>query len=369
MRILVFGAGSIGSFFGGLLSRKYDVTLFGRKKHMDEIKKNGLKITGKTNRVFYPKTGTKRGGKYDLIILTVKAYDTKKSMNTLKSIIDSNTVILSLQNGLGNEEIIVNSLKNKGFSKGCDGIPTGIPSISGKLKEFSRGFDGNAKRFLETYGFAEQIRSCDGKVRSTFPSILGKISDFSKGNKGVLRGITNHGVIFVKPGEIHHSGMGKTVIGEIDGKKTERIKKICSMFNNTGIKTKISNDIKKDVWAKTIINSAINPVTAITGLKNGYLLKIPMLTKLMENICSEGVKVANREGVFFDSDVFEETKKTASLTAENKSSMLQDLQNRKKTEIDFINGAIVEIGKKHGIDTPLNSMLTVLVKVLEKRNM
>ena len=267
-----------------------------------------------------------------------------------------------------------NTLRQENFSKEkflsvCDGIPTGIPSISGKLKEFSRGFDGNAKRFLETYGFAEQIRSCDGKVRSTFPSILGKISDFSKGNKGVLRGITNHGVIFVKPGEIHHSGMGKTVIGEIDGKKTERIKKICSMFNNTGIKTKISNDIKKDVWAKTIINSAINPVTAITGLKNGYLLKIPMLTKLMENICLEGVRVANREGVFFDSDVFEETKKTASLTAENKSSMLQDLQNRKKTEIDFINGAIVEIGKKHGIDTPLNSMLTVLVKVLEKRNM
>ncbi|PJB21805.1 MAG: 2-dehydropantoate 2-reductase, partial [Euryarchaeota archaeon CG_4_9_14_3_um_filter_38_12] len=243
MRILIFGAGSIGSLFGGLLSRKYDVTLFGRKKHMDEIKKNGLKITGKTNHVFYPKTGTKRGGKYDLIILTVKAYDTKKSMNTLKSIIDSNTVILSLQNGLGNEEIIANSLKNRVFSSG---------------------------------------------------------------NIGVLRGITNHGVIFIKPGEIHHSGIGETVIGEIDGKKTERIKKICSMFNSVGIKTRISNDIKKDVWAKTIVNSAINPITAITGLKNGYLLKIPMLTGFMGQVCLEGVRVANKSGVFFDSDVFEE---------------------------------------------------------------
>jgi 2-dehydropantoate 2-reductase len=321
----VFGAGSIGSLFGGILSKRYDVTLLGRKKHMDEIKKNGLKITGKTNRVFYPKTGTKRGGKYDLIILTVKAYDTKKSMNTLKSIIDSNTIILSLQNGLGNEEIIANSI---GLSKGCD-----------------------------------------GKSQRDFPSIPGKTEGFSRGNKGVLRGITNHGVIFVKPGEIHHSGMGETVIGEIDGKKTERIKKICSMFNNTGIKTKISNDIKKDVWAKTIINSAINPVTAITGLKNGYLLKIPMLTGFMGQVCLEGVRVANKSGVFFDSDVFEETKKTAGLTAENKSSMLQDLQNRKKTEIDFINGAIAKTGKMHGIETPLNSMLTVLVKVLEKRNM
>ena len=303
MRILVFGAGSIGSFFGGLLSRKYDVTLFGRKKHMDEIKKNGLKITGKTNNVFYPKTATKISGKYDLIILTVKAYDTKKSMEILKPIIDSNTGILSLQNGLGNEEIIANSLKNRVFSSG---------------------------------------------------------------NIGVLRGITNHGVIFVKPGEIHHSGMGETVIGEIDGKKTERIKKICSMFNNVGIKTKISKNIEKDVWAKTIVNSAINPVTAITGLKNGYLLKIPELKRFMRRICLEGVRVANKSGFFFDSDVFEETKKTASLTAENKSSMLQDLQNRKKTEIDFINGAIAKIGKRHGVETPLNNMLTALVKALEK---
>ena len=303
MRILIFGAGSIGSLFGGLLSRKYDVTLFGRKKHMDEIKKNGLKITGKTNHVFYPKTGTKRGGKYDLIILTVKAYDTKKSMNTLKSIIDSNTVILSLQNGLGNEEIIANSLKNRVFSSG---------------------------------------------------------------NIGVLRGITNHGVIFIKPGEIHHSGIGETVIGEIDGKKTERIKKICSMFNSVGIKTRISNDIKKDVWAKTIVNSAINPITAITGLKNGYLLKIPMLTGFMGQVCLEGVRVANKSGVFFDSDVFEETKKIAKLTSANRSSMLQDIESGKKTEIDFINGAIAKIGKRHGIETPLNNMLTCMVKALEK---
>ncbi len=301
MRILVFGAGSIGSLIGGILSKRYDVTLLGRKKHMDEMKKNGLKITGKTNNVFYPKTATKISGKYDLIILTVKAYDTEKSIRTLKPVLGRTTVILSLQNGLGNEEIIANTI------------------------------------------------------------------GFSKGNKGVLRGITNHGVIFVKPGEIHHSGMGETVIGEIDGKKTERIKKICSMFNNAGIKTRISKNIKKDVWAKTIVNSAINPVTAVTGLKNGYLLKIPELKRLMGQICLEDMRVANKSGVFFDSDVFEETKKTASLTAENKSSMLQDIESGKKTEIDFINGAIAKTGKRHGIDTPINNTLTVLVKVLEKR--
>ena len=297
MRILIFGAGAVGSLIGGLLSKKYDVTLFGRKKHIDEIKKNGLRIAGKTKGIFYPKVISKISGKYDLIILTVKAYDTKKSIRTLKPILDRSTVVLSLQNGLGNEEI---------------------------------------------------IRS-------------------SKRNMGVLRGITSHGAIFVKPGEIRHSGMGETVIGEIDRKKTERIKKICSMFNNAGIKTRISNDIKKDVWAKTIVNSAINPITAITGLKNGYLFKIPMLTKLIENICIEGVKVANASGIFFDSDVFEETKKIAKLTSKNRSSMLQDVESGKKTEIDFINGAIAEVGEKKGMETPLNSMLTGLVKGIEKR--
>lgn len=327
MRILVFGAGGIGSLVGGMLSKKYDVTLIGRKRHMEQTRKKGLRITGKTDNIFYPKTATKISGKYDLIILTVKAYDTKKSMEILKSIIDSNTIILSLQNGLGNEEIVANSLKNRVFSIRCDGIPAGIPSI------------------------------------------LGKVDGLSKGNEGVLRGITNHGVVFVKPGEICHAGTGETVIGEIDGKTTERIKKIYSMFNSVGIKTGISKNIKKDVWAKTIINSTINPITAVTGLKNGYLLKIPALTRLVEQVCKEGVKVANREGVFFDFDIFEETKKIASLTSENRSSMLQDIESGKKTEIDFINGAIAKIGKRHGIDTPLNNMLTALVKALEKRNM
>jgi len=325
MRILVFGAGGIGSLFGGMLSKKYDVTLIGRKRHMEQTRKKGLRITGKTNNIFYPKTATKISGKYDLIILTVKAYDTKKSMEILKSIIDSNTIILSLQNGLGNEEIIANSLKNKGLSKGCD-----------------------------------------GKTQSVFPIILGKVEDFSKGNEGVLRGITNHGVVFIKSGEIHHAGRGETAIGETDGALTGRIKKICSMFNDVGIKTRISKNIKKDVWAKTIVNSAINPITAITCLKNGYLLKIPDLKRLMRQICLEGVKVANKSGVFFDFDIFEETKKIAKLTSKNRSSMLQDIESRKKTEIDFINGAIVEIGKRHGIDTPLNNMLTALVKALEK---
>ncbi|MBA3043865.1 ketopantoate reductase family protein, partial [archaeon] len=196
MRILVFGAGGIGSLFGGIVSKGHDVTLLGRKNHMEQIRKNGLRITGKTKGIFYPKTETKISGKYDLIILTVKAYDTKKSMEILKPIIDSNTIILSLQNGLGNEEIIMNSIR------------------------FSRG--------------------CDGKSQRDFPSILGKAEGFSKGNIGVLRGITNHGVIFVKSGEIHHSGTGETVIGEIDGRITGGIKKICSMFNNAGIKTRIS---------------------------------------------------------------------------------------------------------------------------------
>ncbi|MBU4256308.1 MAG: 2-dehydropantoate 2-reductase, partial [Candidatus Thermoplasmatota archaeon] len=244
---------------------------------------------------------------------------------------------------------IAKSLKNKVFSIRYDGKTQSIfPSISGKTEGFSRRYDG--------------------KVQSTFPSILGKSDRFSRGNIGVLRGITNHGVIFVKSGEICHAGTGETVIGEIDGRITGGIKKICSMFNDAGIKTRISSNIKKDVWAKTIVNSAINPITAITCLKNGYLLKIPVLKRLMRQICLEGVKVANREGIFFDFDVFEETKKIAKLTSENRSSMLQDIESGKKTEIDFINGAIAKIGKRHRVKTPLNSMLTVLVKALEKRD-
>ncbi|MEE9150246.1 MAG: 2-dehydropantoate 2-reductase [Thermoplasmata archaeon] len=301
MRILVFGAGALGSFIGGVLSKKYDVTLYGREEKILPIRESGLRINGKTNVVVRPKTAFDQkdleGQVFDLIILAVKSYDTESAMDTVKDMVGQSTAVLSLQNGLDNEDII-----------------------------------------------GEVI----GKERT-------------------LGGVTSHGITFIEPGEVHHAGTGETVIGELNGEETERIKEISTALTSVGIETRISKNIESEIWTKGIVNAGINPLTALTRLQNGYLLKIPWLTRLLENTCQECIRVANKAGIDLPGcDIIEKTKNVAKLTAENKSSMLQDIERGRRTEIDSINGAIVDIGKKHNVETPVSSTLVSLIKGIEE---
>jgi 2-dehydropantoate 2-reductase len=117
------------------------------------------------------------------------------------------------------------------------------------------------------------------------------------------------------------------------------------------------------------INASINPLTAITGLKNGWLLREPGLESLLEETCSEVVQVAKISGADLpsgpDGDILARTKHVVERTSDNKSSMLQDIERGRRTEIDSINGAVTRVGDKHKVPTPVNSTLTTLVKGLE----
>lgn len=300
MRILIFGAGAMGSFLAGVLSQKHEVTLYGRGKKIEVVREKGIKISGKTDLVTKMKTALNpkelKGKEYDLIILAVKSYDTSTALEVIKEI-ESKGTILSLQNGLDNEIKI-----------------------------------------------AEAI----GKERT-------------------LGGVTSHGITFVEPGHVQHAGTGETIIGELDAKETERVKKISDALTSVGIETRISKNIHNEIWTKGIVNAGINPLTALTRLHNGFLIKIPWLTRLLENTCQECINVAQKAGIDLQGcDIIEKTKNVARLTGENKSSMLQDIERGRKTEIDSINGRIVEVGKKHGVETPINSSLVALVKGIEE---
>jgi 2-dehydropantoate 2-reductase len=187
------------------------------------------------------------------------------------------------------------------------------------------------------------------------------------GKDRTLGGVTSHGITFIKPGHVQHAGTGETIIGELDGKETESVKKIGQAFTSVGIETRTSRNIQSEIWIKGIVNAGINPLTALTRLHNGYLLKIPWLTRLLENTCHECIVVAQKTGIDIQGcDIIEKTKNVARLTGENKSSMLQDIEKGRRTEIDSINGRIVEVGKKHGVETPINSALVALVKGIEE---
>jgi 2-dehydropantoate 2-reductase len=186
------------------------------------------------------------------------------------------------------------------------------------------------------------------------------------GSDRVMAGSTTHGSTLIGPGEIYHAGSGVTVIGEISGEITDRVKTIANTFNRAEIETEVSQNIVGVIWGKILINVGINAFTALTRMRNEELLKFPEIECVIRKAVEEAVEVAKKAGVKLDvEDPVGEVFKVARITAKNKSSMLQDIERGRKTEIDAINGAIVRIGKKYGFETPVNETLTAAIKGLE----
>jgi 2-dehydropantoate 2-reductase len=138
------------------------------------------------------------------------------------------------------------------------------------------------------------------------------------------------------------------------------------VFSNAGIETEVSTRIHDLVWNKLLTNVGINALTALTGLKNGKLLDFPETLRLMEALVSEAAEVARRKGVRIDKNPLEKVKAVAEATRENRSSMGQDFDFKRRTEIDAINGAVVREAAKLGISVPYNQIVTDLVKAIEK---
>lgn len=179
-------------------------------------------------------------------------------------------------------------------------------------------------------------------------------------NTKVLRGITTMAAEFFEAGKIRFWN------GETTVEKSEHSETIAKTFNQCGLKTKISDDIKRDVWNKLVVNCVINPLTAILKVRNNQIIT-DSLKPIRHEIIWECVEVGKAEGITFPDDLEERIDKEASKYT-NFSSMCQDVMKGKRTEIDFLNGKIVELGKKHGIQTKVNAVLVHLIKFLEGEN-
>ena len=301
MNIVILGAGAIGSLFGALLSKKNNVLLIGRTSHVNAIRKNGLTIDGKTQlnmKISAEDAVDAVSFSVDLLIVTVKSYDTESAIDQAKQIIHNKTVVLSLQNGLDN------------------------------IKAIEHVVD----------------------------------------RRQIIVGVTTHGAFFSKPGCIKHTGVGKTILGELDGETSERIKNIENVFNKSGIETVVSKNIIEDMWVKAVVNSCINPITAFFGCSNGYLLENPLLEKIVEKVCLESTNVANAYGMNLSRQIMiKKTKEVIRETSENYSSMIQSVRKGRKTEIDSINGVLVDIGRTYDVDVSLNEILVSLVKTFSNQ--
>jgi 2-dehydropantoate 2-reductase len=195
-----------------------------------------------------------------------------------------------------------------------------------------------------------------------------KIEKYAK-PENVIAGTSGHGATMIGPGCIKHAGSGVSHIGLAKGKRDKRIEEVASIFEKSGFEMEINENVMELIWAKIFINVGINALTAILKIKNGQLLDYEESKVMMKDAVTEAVNVAKAAGMEFDADeTIEKVYVLAEKTGENKSSMFQDVSRGRKTEIDTINGAIVSEGIKYGIETPINSMLTNMIKVIEKGN-
>jgi len=326
VRIGFIGAGSIGSLFGGYLAsidsdeNPLEIIFFGRRNHADAINKEGLRLTAGDKDLFLKNikvyesasdfTGSLEIGevsKFDFLFLSTKAYDIEGSMVQFKNLIESSNWFIILQNGIGNEALV---------------------------KEYC--------------------------------------------NKDkILRIITSHGALLENYGYVRHTGVGFTKIGfaylkpdtknvKEYGRAEESLRLLKDLLNTAGLQTEIVGDIIKCSWEKVFVNIGINAVGALTGLKNGQLLEKESLRKMMGKAVKEALEVAHMKQINLSNrDYVELMYSVARKTYNNKNSMLQDVLRGKPTEIDFINGRIVEFGRKLGIEIDINELLTALIKGLE----
>jgi len=187
------------------------------------------------------------------------------------------------------------------------------------------------------------------------------------GRERVLVGLTYHSATLVAPGHVKHPGLGMTFMGELDGQVTPRLQHAVQAFKAAGFETTLSTNILNEVWKKLALNVCTLPTAALLGLQAHQLVEHEGMMETMRALLGEVVAVAKAQGIQIDLEERWEAITTLLRRAVGaKASMLQDVEARRRTEIDVINGAIVRAGGEHGIPTPYNNTMVWLVRTLEE---
>ena len=185
----------------------------------------------------------------------------------------------------------------------------------------------------------------------------------------VIRGTTFPAGRILGPGRVQWDVKGDTTIGPFEPSPApmEEVERLAEACTRAGMPTAAVADARGPQWRKVIFNAATNPVGALTGLTHGRVCEDPALRRLVSGLVDEGKAVAEAQEIELDADPEELIDYAAQpeVAYDHKASMLQDVEARRLTEIDYLNGGIVRFGREHGVVTPLNEAVTALVKGLE----
>jgi 2-dehydropantoate 2-reductase len=307
MKICILGAGALGCAIGGSLTEAgHEVWLVNRDaKHVDVLSRVGLtmRVAGvdrivKVRAVTHASGVDLSSGPVALVIVLVKSFHTREALESALAIIGEHTAVLSLQNGVGHEDVLAGVL---------------------------------------------------GRAR-------------------VLAGKTYAGGVMLAPGHVIAGTAGKeTIIGELDGQASERTSQIAEVFCRAGLATTVSHNIMATIWDKLFVNIATGALSGITRLNYGNLYQVPEVEACAIAAVAEAMAVAKAAGIAVSTTDPRAPwlKAAAGLPFEFKASMLQSLENGSVTEIDYVNGAVVEQGRKYGVPTPVNQTLVACMKGIE----
>lgn len=294
MKVVVVGAGAVGSLFGARLARAgHSVVLVGRAEHVAAIQAHGLIVQGRTEETveLAASTTLPTPTEADAILLTVKTFDLASASEELGRAAPRPIPTLLPQNGLGVEPVARSGLARGGWSAPEAWTVRAVHSVPATL---------------------------------------------------------------VAPGVIREAGSGEVLLPDLRfaGALALRIRLFRDLFSGAGFTVRTVREFDREVWRKALVNAAINPVTAVRGVPNGRLLEGPARSEALA-LLTEARRAARAAGFdFSEAETLRDFERVARSTAENRSSMLQDLDRGRPTEIDAISGELLRVAAAHNLDLP-----------------
>ena len=204
-------------------------------------------------------------------------------------------------------------------------------------------------------------------IRVSLQNGLGNEEALAAGGYPVVGAVSNSGATLLETGRVFHAGLGEVILSGFQGAREESVAELAACLSEAGFPVQQVPDIRKPLWEKTILNAALNPVSALLGLRTGQLLRDPGSEQLLRRLVGEAVSVARAEGIpTSEKEIWAMVERIAARTAGNKTSMLQDLERGVRTEVDAMNGVVVTQGAKRGVETPWNRLMLRLIRSRER---
>ncbi|NIQ39867.1 MAG: 2-dehydropantoate 2-reductase [Proteobacteria bacterium] len=188
------------------------------------------------------------------------------------------------------------------------------------------------------------------------------------GKRAVMRAVVNYGCFLLKPGHVdikfHHF---PHYIQELDRESKPAAIAVANALTKSGLVTDHTDQIDSMVWRKAIMNACMNPVCAVTGMTMSQVIGDPIMFQIVDALLKEGVNVARANEISLGSDFYPYSMAYMKHAGDHKPSMLIDIEKKRRTEVDYINGKIIDYGERAGLETPYNRTMRALVKALEPK--